>query len=333
MSKRNWVAAVAFGLSLSAFSAIAQEAAKPAFEGQPIPTIRQVQSSGAGEQNAREEPSYADRFLAAVERIEPAIRKLIAEEDEIERQAERSRDSADLRAQQEMARWAFWIALVSGASVFLTAIGLALIGGTLMYTKQAAIHAGEAVGEARNATKAAQDAIEVTRQIGLNQMRPWVVFQQVDFVPVNKDDKYTKLIDSLGLDTYVVWVNKGGTPAVRTQIYNNFLALPKTEGGYPAFPNLEIPDVLGEITLSHGVEYRGIKLELPAPHLQAFVRGETVIFLTSRVVYTEPLNPTEKRISEVALRLEYGGEIERKGRAGYHPHIIQTYDGPYQRIT
>ncbi|MCO5082280.1 MAG: hypothetical protein M9955_11555 [Rhizobiaceae bacterium] len=143
-------------------SAGAQETQQPATNGQPEAASDQSTAAAARDGNPAPEPGYAERFLTAVERIEPAIRELIAEEDKVTADAERERDDADLRAQQSMAVWAFWMFVASALSVVLTGVGVVLIWRTLLHTRDAAIHAGAAVLEAKNATKAAQDAVDVT---------------------------------------------------------------------------------------------------------------------------------------------------------------------------
>lgn len=77
----------------------------------------------------------------------------------------------DLQAQQDMA---FWAAALFISSTALTSAGLLLIWRTLIHTRVAATHAGEAVVEAKAATKAAQDAVAVTQAIGQAQVRAYI---------------------------------------------------------------------------------------------------------------------------------------------------------------
>lgn len=89
--------------------------------------------------------------------------------EEIEASGEAQRGEYDLSAQQDMSDWAFWMIWISVASVAVTSIGVAFVWRTLEHTT-------EALKEARRATKAAQDAVEVTRTIGQNQLRAYLVF-------------------------------------------------------------------------------------------------------------------------------------------------------------
>lgn len=174
MPIRNRLSAIAFGLVLASVAALAQEAQKPAVKSQPVPSVGKEGGTPAGKQNPAPEQDDAAKFLPAIQGIESAIRDLIAEEDKVASEREEQREVADLKAQMDMARWAFWMLIATGATVILTGVGVVLIWRTLLYTRQAAVHAGEAVVEAGNATKAAQDAVEETRRIGEAQVRAYL---------------------------------------------------------------------------------------------------------------------------------------------------------------
>lgn len=75
-------------------------------------------------------------------------------------QSEQQYAAADLKAQQEMATWAHLMFIVTGA-------GVIFIAQTLDATRAA-------VREAKDATKAAQDAVDVTREIGEAQVRAYL---------------------------------------------------------------------------------------------------------------------------------------------------------------
>jgi hypothetical protein len=67
------------------------------------------------------------------------------------------RDEKDLEAQQEMARWAWWMMVASFASVLVTGVGVWFVKHTLDATRAA-------VKEAEKGTKAAADAVAATRE-------------------------------------------------------------------------------------------------------------------------------------------------------------------------
>ncbi|MEZ5782345.1 MAG: hypothetical protein R3D70_12100 [Rhizobiaceae bacterium] len=167
MFSSHRLATFAVAMSLVALPALGQESQQPSLEHQQ----EEISDHGeAAATNTTLEPVYADRFVTAIERIEAAIREL-GEKDDGDAQAQREIDVADLRAQQRMAVWAYWMFVASVVSVVLTGVGVAFIWRTLLYTRDAAVHAGDAVLEAKNATKAAQDSVAVTRELGEAQVR------------------------------------------------------------------------------------------------------------------------------------------------------------------
>lgn len=181
---------IAFALFMGLTSSVgAQEVVQPTVQGKPEPAGQQQEAAPATQQDATTEPSYADRLLTAIERIEPAVRELIAEEDKVAAEEKRSRDKDDLEAQQDMAYWAMLMFIAAAASVVLTFIGLALIGRTLLYTKQAAIHAGRAVDEAKEATTAARETVRVTEDSSKRQLRAYVSVAPDGINPLRTRDR------------------------------------------------------------------------------------------------------------------------------------------------
>jgi hypothetical protein len=59
------------------------------------------------------------------------------------------REVRDLRAQEEMARWAFWMMIASVVGSLLTILGLAFVWRTLHHTRRTADFAGEAVADGK----------------------------------------------------------------------------------------------------------------------------------------------------------------------------------------
>jgi hypothetical protein len=69
-----------------------------------------------------------------------------------DRYRENERADRDLRAQEEMADWAFWVMILTGATVAVTCAGVILVGFTLLETKRLR-------GEAEKTTRAAMAAV------------------------------------------------------------------------------------------------------------------------------------------------------------------------------
>ena len=79
-------------------------------------------------------------------------------------EAENYRSYQDLKAQEQTAKWAFFMAVFAAASTVITAVGIVLVRQTLHQTVEA--------------NRAAQDAVEVTRQIGRLQTQAYVSFHK-----------------------------------------------------------------------------------------------------------------------------------------------------------
>lgn len=97
-------------------------------------------------------------------------------------------DWCDLAAQQSMARSTVGMEQAAWVTALLTFAGVLLLGRTLIYTREAANHAGAAVDESRNATAAANDTVTATREIGNRQVRAYLLLANVRFSMEN--DRY-----------------------------------------------------------------------------------------------------------------------------------------------
>ena len=225
MFNRYWVAAIALGVAVHTVPLYAQEGAQPALQGEP----KAPGQNGSGAAPSTEQPTPEDRsateLLTGIEGIEAAIRELITEGDKVASEQQRDRDDADLRAQQSMAVWAFWMFIASGLGVLLTGVGVYLIWRTLIYTRDAASHAGEAVVEAKSATKAAQDAVDVTREIGEAQVRAYLLCRSARY-RINKG----------GLSATLELANAGQSPASDVAIIGT--AHVHSVGGRPSLPRV-----------------------------------------------------------------------------------------------
>ena len=133
--------------------------------------------------------------------IEQAIKSLSSEVvHAISSQAETAEDQQntkdDLNAQQDMAFWALCMVGVSLGQLAATIVGIALVYKTLQSTR-------DAVGEAKQATKAANAAVKVTEDSAERQLRAYVIPETVT-------------IDALEVERPVITTivkNSGQTPA------------------------------------------------------------------------------------------------------------------------
>ena len=152
--------------------ALAQYPSGPALESEPEAGRRQQDSGRASQQDAAPEQENSPALLPDIQGIEAPARDLIAKENEAARQRQEEREKSDLKAQEKVARWTFWMSVAAFASVFLTAVGVVLIWRTLTHTRRAA--------------DAAHKIIAVTRDLGIRQMRAYVNAYDIrvsNFVP------------------------------------------------------------------------------------------------------------------------------------------------------
>jgi hypothetical protein len=87
----------------------------------------------------------------------------IRENIKANQEAKRAQD--DLKAQQQMADWAFLMVWVSGVTALVTATGVIYVAATLIQT--------------RKGVGAAVDAVDVTRDIGQRQIRAYLLFSSI----------------------------------------------------------------------------------------------------------------------------------------------------------
>jgi len=186
MLKRNWIIVVALGLTLAG-PALPQELEPPRpkgqieFQGEIITDVQRPQN------NDQAEDSGPENLTLILNKIESAIRDLVAQERAAQSQGRDQHDVRDLDAQEQMALWAQAMFWANAVAVVLTFAGLVLIGFTLHHTKRASNYAEEMAVEARKATKAANDtfleaqaANAIAKDGLIAQHRPWLVLEVDD---------------------------------------------------------------------------------------------------------------------------------------------------------
>lgn len=173
MPRSHWIIAVAFGLTV--FSpAFGQNEDEPIVENEPASSSEQDEDGNGSDDNGGDEQSFTFDLVPSLGGIESAIRDLKAEEGEAEREQQQRNESRDLQAQEGMAFWAMWMFWAAFGTVVLTAIALWAIIRTLHHTKIAAQYTGDMLEQARRATVAAEDAVVVTKQMGIMQTRAYI---------------------------------------------------------------------------------------------------------------------------------------------------------------
>jgi hypothetical protein len=122
------------------------------------------------------------------------------------------REIRDLKAQEEMAKWAFWMLIAAVSGALLTILGLGFIWRTLHHTRRAADFAGEAVNEGRNAAA--------------NQLRAYVGPRAVNYT-------FDPVSGGFGASAEIS--NFGQTPAFKFRHISSLNYLP--------FPLKDLPDI------------------------------------------------------------------------------------------
>ena len=127
MLRSYWIVALVLGLMWLLATASAQQVTEPRAEGQGEAEHQEGSAAPAGQQEVGPEQDDAVDPLATIEGVERAVRALIPEESAEAREQDRQRDEADLRAQERMVLWTFWMFVAAALSVALTAVGVVLM--------------------------------------------------------------------------------------------------------------------------------------------------------------------------------------------------------------
>lgn len=203
MPKRDWLGDFIFALvALAALVAVVACAT-----GIILSEYAKVHLSNAAYQQNAENDRYA-----ANQEIANACGGLTGPEfslcvsDKLESYYRDQATNEDLQAQQDMA---FWAAALFISSTVLTAAGLLMIWRTLVHTRRAAEYAGAAVLEAKEATKAARDAVVATERIGEAQVRAYLSIVE---------SSINVRADGSGVETRLEVKNFGNSPAKKVHI-------------------------------------------------------------------------------------------------------------------
>lgn len=133
----------------------------------------------------------------------------------------------DLRAQQDMARWAYAMAIIAFGSLLLTATGVVLLWWTLEATREAVTETAKATKAADDANAASREAVAEAKRANEQaialfalEARPWVTLEAhlasgVRITPSGE----------MRITVVLVAENIGSTPAVFVEIHSELRAL------------------------------------------------------------------------------------------------------------
>ena len=156
---------------------------------------------------AEQKPVDLRPIQDALDSLTSAVKSL---KDNPESEAENKRAQSDLKAQQDMANWAFWMFVATAATVFLTFVGVLLIWRTLVHTRDAAKSSAEMADQAIVASNAAVDAAKAADLTA----RAMIGMETPIIRPINAHDFFRETAGVVELKVKDVYFrNYGRTPA------------------------------------------------------------------------------------------------------------------------
>lgn len=215
------------------------------------------------------------------------------------------REEQDLKAQRQMAEWAFWAVMAGLGSVAITGVGVILIALTLDETRKAVVVSAEG-------TKAAKQAVELTRKAHITEQRPWLAVRAV------KMDRSILSQDVISAFIWIRFTNIGKTPALSV--------VPHSQTYLRTTGSNEIIADFGPRLAQIGHSHPGKSL-VPGDW---FEQGFNVLFVKKGVLASEAAVYKDKLILKIAVGAAYrstlSDEMFRSARS-YMVYINQVAEG------
>jgi hypothetical protein len=221
-----------------------QDVAPTALESQPVTEGGQSTSEdGAADQGQKSEPA-PEKLSPSLDKIEAAIRDLIAQERAAQGQGPKDEEIRDLEAQEGMAFWAIFMFWATVAAVVLTFAGIILIRRTLKYTKIAAGHTEKMLAEARKTTEAGISAAnEARRQADIAELSIRNLERPYLFPEIVKPDRERDAGNYKAFLRYR-FKNHGRTPAVLQSVSVRLESAPELPLRLPLVVNTDVYEVV-----------------------------------------------------------------------------------------
>jgi len=183
------------------------------------------------------------------------------------------------------------IAVFSGLGTFVSIWAVWLVRSTLK--------------ETRISTKAAQDAVIVTREVGVAQTRAWIIPDGFESFVTDKATINGKVSND-ALIVIAKWRNAGNTPAQHLDCFSVCDVVPY-DAEIPVFP--PPPKIYDE---KFGVIGPNFVFKAPMKALDGATRArnkEIKFILYSRVEYSDLFEPNVVRVSEICVQIEFNGYV------------------------
>lgn len=315
------LSAIALGLTLLAAFANAQPANRDS--GRPASTTQRASAP-----QAKPAPSPPVTIQSVDERIAAALK---AQEAKQETSEEKKRADADLKAQQDMAGWARVMAYIGGAEAGITFCGVLLVLATLIYTKRAAEAARDAVTEAQEATKAANETIAQAERHANIQLRAYIFgehFQcKANTASVPNPGGAVAEIESYEIS--LPFKNFGSTPAQNVFSWVSAVMHPMNQDDALQFNR---PIGGSYVLCGPGGTAATGAVAIPIAVAMECWNRETEIVIYARIEYKDVFEPKIVRYTEYCSRLEplyppnerRDPRISTFGFMGFGPHNVST---------
>ena len=297
-----------------------QEVLPTTLKSQPIPEGGQTTSKdGAGDQGQNKEPT-SEKLSPSLDRIEAAIRDLVAQERAAQRQGPKNNEIRDLEAQEGMALWAkamFWATI---AAVLLTFAGIVLIWRTLIHTRHAAEAARNMVTEgakttiaAIEATNAAVNANFIARETSERQLRAYVTIEAIQTHP--GDDPMSYRLE---------WKNTGQTPATDVLTYTNWESrIDALPDDFP-YPKASINDAAA---LGPGQHVHAWPIFIPGETIERVRRGILRLYVWGAAEYNDTFKDTSRRRTEFCYEIVFDDAAAGDGQIAMGSRFCGPHNG------
>lgn len=221
-------------------------------------------------------------------------------------EAENYRSYQDLKAQEQTAKWAFFMTVFAAASTAITAVGIVLVRQTLHQTVEA--------------NRAAQDAIEVTRQIGRLQTQAYVSFHHTMLHFLFEGEGVTSL------QVKVVLKNTGQSPAKIIYGFCDVRFVPDTSTRMDTW---QWRDPIARLDIPMGSDETRWILSSPMPieHVVRSMQGGLRLGVVGCVEYTDVFDGPP-RTAEFAVVIVFSDDLGsvRRGQPFDHDwYACQNY--------
>jgi hypothetical protein len=217
--------------------------------------------------------------------------------------------------------WAQWFMAVTGLIALCVSVwAVYLLDLQLKATR-------EAIKEAEKATAAAIDTVELTRDLGNKELRPWVLMSQPTFGIARGTRMPDGRVEQQTLAAFLSFRNYGKNPAINVGIFSNF-AIVANE----AIPVFQAPQGEGEATIAPTSEVNTQQIHISGEEFERVMSGRASVALYGKVVYNDPFIVGDPFVSECLLVCRYQG-MQVKDDGSAEPFFLPFPVGTQNRAT